>query len=106
MGLPKRHDVMLISGAKTSSCVSAHTAFFCLFSGAAHHSRVAVVLSYDGGSACPAPMCRARSTLCSGMWMALRTANNPLSAPRLMWTFDEIMAALGGVGCQDLPKLA
>ena len=48
MGLPKRHDVMLISGAKTRFlCVSAHCIFPLILRRDAS-SAVAVVLSYSG----------------------------------------------------------
>ena len=48
MGLPKRHDVMLISGAKTRFlCVSAHCIFPLILRRGAS-SAVAVVLSYSG----------------------------------------------------------
>ena len=48
MGLPKRHDVMLTSGAKTRFlCVSAHRIFPLIF-GRGASSAVAVALSYSG----------------------------------------------------------
>jgi hypothetical protein len=48
MGLPKRHDVMLISGAKTKFlCVRAHCVFLLIL-GRGASSAVAVVLSYSG----------------------------------------------------------